>query len=121
MKKQIAVFMVLLMCFGACQSTVVTKGSYIRLVKPEKGAITADPSNISVFYKKNPDFKYTEIGIVEAVAKGSQAGLEDLFIELRKQAATLGATAIYKIEIQRHDQTEESLHATAIAIINAPE
>lgn len=121
MKKIILFFMILLVFSGSCHMKVVTRGSYIRLQHAESETATVDPVKIEVFYKKDPDFKYTEIGIVEAVAIGHQAGLGDLFSELQKQAADSGATAIYKIEIQRHGQSEESLHATAIAIIKAGE
>ena len=58
-----------------------------------------------------------KIGIVERVAKGSRAGLQNLFPELQEQAAAMGATAIYKIEIQRYHQAGDALHATAVAII----
>ncbi len=102
----------------ACAPT--TKGSYIRLLPHTTAPAEvneASLASIKVFYQQKPDFEFTEIGIIEALAYGSNVGLKDLFPELKKQAVLVGGKAIYKIEINRHNQTGDIMHATAVAII----
>ncbi len=119
MKKQIIIMIIISMLLLSCIATkTITKGSYVNLTS---NVINTEVSaeqigKIRIFYKTDPDFQYTEIGIVEAIARGKEAGLEDLFPELKKQAAIIGSDAVYKIEIQRYNQTGDALHATGIAI-----
>ena len=117
MKARLIIIIFVLFTLGSCVPKTVTKGSYIKLGNNISDAIKIEPSNVIVFYKKQPDFEFTEIGIVEGIAIGNKAGLKDLVPELQRQASMMGGTAIYKIEIQRHNQTGNALHATAIAII----
>ena len=109
----------ILLTLTSCAPTqTITKGSYVRL--PHDTQINSgQPGNavdILVFYKKSPDFNFIDIGIVEAIAYGKDAGLNDLLPELKNQAAKAGSDAIYKIELQRYNQTGDALHATGIAI-----
>ena len=74
-------------------------------------------AEIKIFYQEKPTFEFTEVGIVEALAYGKDVGLNDLFPELKKQAVLVGGEAIHKIEIKRHNQTGDTMHATAVAIV----
>ena len=116
----LALFLTLASC-SAMQTKTTTKGSYIRLISQKSDQIQPSQDKIDrikVFYKKNPDFKFVEVGIVEAIAMGSDVGLQDLFPELKKQAVLVGGEAIHKIEMNRYNQTGDTLHATAVAIVH---
>ena len=121
MKSRLVFFSALIIMLSSCVSTKsVTKGSYIRLVPTEKSEITYNEeqaSKIEIFYQKEPTFEFSEIGIVESIAYGSEVGLKDLFPELKKQAYLAGGEAIHKIQLKRHNQTGDTLHATAVAIV----
>jgi len=97
---------------------VHTKGSYVNLLENNnlEQVTEAEASKVVVFYKKAPDFDFTEVAIVEAVASGEDAGLEDLFKELKLQAALIPADGVYKIEVERYDGASSAIHATSIAI-----
>lgn len=96
-------------------------GSFVRLGGTPSAKAVVDPAKVNVdtvevFYKKEITVPHTELGIVEAVARGSTAGLGELIPELQRQAALLGARAIKKIEIQRYDHAGPAIHATALAV-----
>ena len=116
--KVIALFLMMaVLVFSSCVPRFVIRGSYIKLKKITAETILEDPSQVLVFYKKQPDFEFTEIGIVEGIVIGQEVGLVELFTELQKQAIAAGGTAIHKIEIQRHNQAGNALHATAVVLI----
>jgi hypothetical protein len=117
MKTKLTVWAGVLFLLVACTQQTITRGSFIRLQSeaPKNAAVSS--SAITVFFKQEPDFDYLEIGIVEGIAIGKNAGLGDLIPELQRQAALMGAAAIHKIEIQRYNQTGDALHATAVAIV----
>lgn len=99
---------------------VTTRGSYIRLISPSAGPMAVsetDAAKVQIFFQKDPDFAYTEVGIVEAMAYGDHAGLGDLFPELKKQALLAGGQAVCHIQLSRQHPDGELLHATAIAIV----
>jgi hypothetical protein len=108
---------------GCITPRVHTRGSFVYF---ESGVTAADPKSIStsdiaaieVFYKRDPARPFMEVGIVEAVAEGygKNATLEDIFAELKKQAAVMRIQAIYKVELQRYDHAGDAMHATAVAI-----
>ncbi len=120
MKKKIILPIFILFLMTSCgYNKAITKGSYIRLSQNTVNLASNSEKRIweiEIYYKKTPDFKFNEVGIVEAVAYGKNAGLEDLFFELRKQAAMMGCDAVYKIELQRYSQIGDALHATGIAV-----
>jgi hypothetical protein len=102
---------------------VVTRGSFVYFesgtpIADRTKLTAADLDAIAVFYKKEPDRAFREVGIVEAVAEGlgMDASLEDVFTELKRQAAVMRINAIYKIELQRYDHAGDAMHATAVAI-----
>ena len=100
--------------------TSKTKGSYIRLLPHASAPAEVNEgllAGIKVFYQEKPGYEFTEVGIIEALAYGKDVGLKDLFPELKKQAVLVGGKAIYKIEIKRHNQTGDTMHATAVAIV----
>jgi len=124
MKSKLLIHIILLSLLSACATTKSgTKGSFIRLVSDANSKITFNKdsaSKIEIFYQKKPDFDFIEIGIIESIAYGKDVGLKDLFPELKKQAFLVGGKAIHKIQLKRHNQTGDTLHATAIAIIKKP-
>jgi hypothetical protein len=102
---------------------VVTRGSFVYFDSGDPLAEGQTVSNdaidaIEVFYKKEPTRPFVEAGIVEAVAEGlgKDATLEDVFTELKKQAAMMQIDAVYKVELQRYDHAGDAMHATAVAI-----
>ena len=119
MKKEMltGLFIMLLMISCVAQR-IATKGSYIRLIpnSVSSSANKANESEIEIYYEKKPEYQCVEIGIVEAIAYGEEAGLKEVFEELKKQTALAGGTAVYKIEIQRYNQTGDAIHATGIAV-----
>lgn len=120
MKKEKITFMFIMFLLISCvPQTIATKGSYIRLI-PNSVSSTATnttESEIDIYYEKKPEYQFIEIGIVEAIAYGEEAGLKEVFKELQKQTALVGGSAVYKIEIQRYNQTRDAIHATGIAVI----
>jgi hypothetical protein len=125
-KMRINIYLLLsLFALGACGTMPSPKasvsGSHVRLVKLDKAPEKISPESIKVesievYYKKEITKKHVDVGIVEAVAKGSTAGVDDLLPELQRQAAMLGAMAIKQIEIQRYDHAGPAIHATAVAV-----
>mgnify|MGYP001567908285 CR=1 FL=1 len=96
---------------------VDTKGSFIYFnSKIAQVNSKRAPETVQVFYKTNPTTPYSEAGIVEAFAMGNEVSLQDLFPELKKQAALMNADGIVKVDLQRFNQTGDALHATAVAI-----
>lgn len=119
MNKPIVFMLFVLFALTSCASTkTTTKGSYIRFPQKDLAGTNnkVKTEKVEIYYKKSPPYKFVEIGIVEAIAHGKEAGLVDLFPELQKQAAIIGSSAVYKIELQRYNQTGDALHATGIAI-----
>ena len=120
-KSKTTLLIMSLLVASCATNKVLIKGSHV-LLNPSETQIAKSTKNplssekVVVFYKKNPNFKFKEVGIVEVVASGWNSGLKDLMPELKKQAAMMGATAIYKIQIQRHNLDSDTMHATAIAI-----
>ena len=121
MKYKQLIYIILLPLLSSCVTTESgTKGSFIRLVSGTSSKIAFNEesaSKIEIFYQKKPNFDFVEIGIIESIAYGKDVGLKDLFPELKKQAFLVGGKAIHKIQLKRHNQTGDTLHATAIAII----
>ena len=120
MKKEVlAVLFIMPLMISCVAQTTAAKGSYIRLIpnSVSSSANKANESEIEIYYEKKPEYQYIEIGIVEAIAYGEEAGLKEVFEELKKQTALVGGTAVYKIEIQRYNQTKDAIHATGIAVI----
>ncbi|MCP3925435.1 MAG: hypothetical protein GY714_22925 [Desulfobacterales bacterium] len=121
MKLKLLICVLFFVFLSSCFSIkTMTKGSFIRLIPNTKPEITFNEesaSKIEVFYQKKPNFEYIEIGIIESIAYGGDVGLKDLFPELKKQAFLAGGEAIHKIQLKRHNQTGDTLHATAVAIV----
>lgn len=119
MNKKIALISFMLFTLTSCASTkTLTKGSHIKFSHKNSTNLNNEvkSSNVEILYKKLPNYEFIEIGVVEAIVRGKDAGLTDLFSELQKQAAIIGSSAVYKIELQRYNQTGDALHATGIAI-----
>lgn len=113
------VYLTTIVLISACAPTAKTKGSYINLAPPITTPAEVNETSLAdirVFYQEKPDFEFTEIGIIEALVYGSDAGLKDLFSELKKQAILAGGKAIYKIDIKRHNLMGDTLQATAVAV-----
>lgn len=108
----LAAFIGLVSCTTA---PIRAKGSFIRLT-PAPSVVPIPAEQVAVFFKQTPDFPFVEIGIVEAIVHGTNAGLADLFPELQRQAAIMGADGVYKIDLQRYNQAGDALHATGIAV-----
>lgn len=116
--KTILMIFALFTMISCASNETFTKGSYIRFTQDTQTGLIKErlPAEVKIYYKKSPDYKFIEIGIVEAMAQGVDVGLVDLFPELKKQATKMGSDAVYKIELQRYNQTGDALHATGIAI-----
>lgn len=119
MEKMYGYLITALMILTACGCTpgIESKGSFIRLKSSISAEQPVSADSVEVFYEKQPSFSFEEIGIVEGIVMGKKAGLQDLFPVLKKQAAEMGAMAIYKIRIQRHNHGNNALHGVGIAIV----
>lgn len=125
MKVALGLILLLQVAATACvaQLPVVSRGSFVYFetgvpMEKSKHVSAAAIAAIKVFYKKVPARPFAEAGIVEAVvvSRGESAALKHIFAELKKQAATMGMDAIYKIELQRYNHSGDAMHATAVAI-----
>ena len=98
-----------------------SEGSYVLFDGKASGRDPAEPKKeqtdaVQIFYQTEPKRAFSEVGIVEAVAKGQKVSLNDVLPQLKRQAALMKADAIYKIQIQRYDHVVPALHATGVAL-----
>ena len=60
--------------------------------------------------------EYREFGIIEVLGVGENLTLESLLPEIKKQAERMGASAFYKVQINRFTTSGEALYTTSIAL-----
>ncbi|MEO2168592.1 MAG: hypothetical protein ABGY42_10820 [bacterium] len=116
--------LVLVFFFIGCTGQVYTRGSFVYFDRGnpmEKGekVSQAEMDRVQIFYKKDPERAFAEVGVVEAIIEGEgvwNATVNDLFPELQRQAVRMRVDAIYKIDLQRYDHGGDALHATGVAV-----
>ena len=110
-----------LLAAGLCGCAPVptsVRGTYICFggaTVPSSTVQTAAPE-VGVFFTEVPERTFFEVGIVEAMGFGSDVKQQELVPELQRQAAAMGADAVYRIDVQRFDQSGAALYASAVAV-----
>ena len=80
------------------------------------GTLATPPEQVGVFTDEVPERSFFEIGLIEAMGFGTQVKETELIPELRRQASLMGGDAIYRLEMQRFDESGGALYATAVAV-----
>lgn len=92
------------------------RGSHILFIPLESsGNAQGDGKNIP-HLKGASLAEYTEIGIIEVLGVGDNLALESLLPEFKKQAGKMGASAFYKLQLNRFTTYGEALYGMAIAL-----
>lgn len=109
MKNRLFITIIVLFITACSSGKTRTTGSFINLVP-------IDNTKIDIFTKKKPSYQFKEIGMIEVFARGKNANDNDILSEMKKQAFKMRSDGIYKIDIQRYNNSKSDLHATGMAI-----
>ena len=115
MKKSNSLIILFFFLIISCSSEIKIKGSYVRLNVKAIEQKNIIPEKVAIYYENQPNKKVQEIGFVEATAIGQNVGVSDLLPELQRQASLMGATGVYKVNVQRFNFETEAITANGIA------